>query len=245
MQHPGVGLAVTQGFTAVSREPVQRAVLYKAAIHFGVEGGFECQRHRPGRVHLDPGCGAGQFRRAGQQRRGLGGGGGHDHMAERSVILAVCILQVPMFFAANQICNAASKGHCQVLQQAPGNGAHARAADPANLLVGRGRQLAIFVVIQVGFPLASPTFGLPVLNLIDKTPVAGCEVLCAQIERTGLAACARHAPAAAAAFIEQVHGVPCLVQGMCSRKPGNSGADYCDRYSHIGLDSCLHRRRCR
>jgi hypothetical protein len=44
---------------------------------------------------------------------------------------------------------------------ASGDGAHARGAHPAGLLVRGGGQLAIFIVVQMRFPLDGPAVGLP------------------------------------------------------------------------------------
>ncbi|MNL13770.1 hypothetical protein D3C87_1346890 [compost metagenome] len=58
------------------------------------------------------------------------------------------------------------------------------------------------VGVQLRRPLGDPAFGLPALDFRDKAAVAGGEVLRAHVQGTRIAALARHAPAAAATFIE-------------------------------------------
>ena len=170
------------------------------------------QGNGPRGVHFDSGHGAGQFRCAGQESNCLRGWRGNDDVTERAVGAFVRIEQVPVFFPVDQISNPAREIHRQAAQQPAGNCAHARRADPADLLVRRGRQLAVLVVVQMGGPFFGPAVGLPLLDFIDKSAVAGGEVLCSQIKGTGIAALARHTPAAASAFIEKVNRVASLLQ---------------------------------
>ncbi|MCY1175109.1 hypothetical protein D9M73_153330 [compost metagenome] len=124
------------------------------------------------------------------------------------------ILQVPVLLAAKHFRYAAAEVDGDVLEQAAGNGAHAWHAYPARLLVRGGGEFAVTVVIQLRLPLFGPAGGHPLLHLIDKASVTGSEVLCAQVERAGFAALAGHAPATAVAFVEQVHGLPGLLQSL-------------------------------
>ena len=232
MQHPGVGLAVTPGFAAVARQPVERAALYKTTFHRRIEGGLEGQGNGPRRLHFYPRSGTGQFGRAGQQGGGLWRRCGDDDVAEGAVLLAFGIEQMPVFFTPDQVSDLAGKADRQLAQQAAGNGAHARRAHPAGLFVRGGGQLAIFIVVQMGFPLDGPAVGLPLLDFIDKTAVASGEILSPQVQYPDIAALARHASAAATAFIEQMNHMPRLVQEICCCQPGYAGTDNCDGYSH-------------
>ena len=138
--------------------------------------------------------------------------GGDDYVAERAVFVTVGVQQVPMLFTAYQVSDLARETHRQMPQQASGDGAHARLADPAGLLVGGGGQLAVFIVVQVRFPLDGPAFGLPLLDFIDKAPVPCGEILSPQVQYANITALARHAPAAATTFIEKMNRMPCIVQ---------------------------------
>ncbi|MNH20836.1 hypothetical protein D3C79_806230 [compost metagenome] len=142
---------------------------------------------------------------------------------------------MPVLLAAKHFGNAAAEVHCDVLEHAAGDRAHARHADPARLFVGRGRQFAVTVVVQLRLPLFGPAGGYPLLHLLDEATVARSEVLGTKIERTGLAAFAGHAPATAVAFVEQVNGLPGLLQGLGSGKAGDTGTDDGNRYCHDGL----------
>lgn len=59
-------------------------------------------------------------------------------MAERAMGEAFRILQVPMLFAAEDFGDAAGEMGFEVADQGTGDGAHARGADPAGLLIRRG-----------------------------------------------------------------------------------------------------------
>ena len=72
--------------------------------------------------------------------------------------------------------------------------------------------MAVFVVVQMRGPFGSPAMGLPLLDFIDKSTVTGSEILCTQIQRAGIAALARHAPAAASTFIKKMNRITGLVQ---------------------------------
>ena len=235
MQHPRVESAVAPGFAAVARQPVERAVLYEAAFDWRIQRGFEGESDGPGRLHFHPGSDAGKFRRGGQQRGGLRCRCGDHHMAVGAVGATVGVLQMPVLFAAIDLGDAAGKLHVQAIEQAAGDGAHARRADPAGLLVRRHVQLAALEGVQLRRPLGGPALALPALHFGDEAPVTRGEVLSAQVQRAGVAALARHAPAAAAAFIEQLNGMPGLCQSLSGGEPGDAGADDCDRYSHRGL----------
>ncbi|MCY1175879.1 hypothetical protein D9M73_161370 [compost metagenome] len=156
-------------------------------------------------------------------------------MAERSVGEAFGVLQVPVFFTAIDLGDPTGEMHFEVTEQGAGDGAHARRADPAGLLVRRQVELAAMVGVQLRRPFGDPALGLPALDFVDKTPVAGSEILRAHVQSTRIAALARHAPAAAATFIEQLDHVPEVRQGLGGGESGNAGADDCDRYSHRGL----------
>jgi hypothetical protein len=84
------------------------------------------------------------------------------------------------------------------------------------LLVGRGGEFAVTVVVQLRLPLLGPASGDPLLYLLDETPVTGGEILRAEVECAGFAALACHATATAVAFVEQMHGLPRLLQGLGS-----------------------------
>ena len=135
-------------------------------------------------------------------------------MAEGAMILTVCVLQVPVCLTLDQVGDPAGKGHVGFAQQAAGDRTHARAADPARLLVGGGSQLAMFVVVQMRFPFTGPAFGLPALHFFDETSIAGSEVLRAHVQVARFTAFAGHTATAAPAFIEQVHRVTCCLKGV-------------------------------
>ena len=145
------------------------------------------------------------------------------------------VLQVPVLFAAEHFGDAAAEVHRDILEQAARDGTHAGDADPADLLVGGGGEFAIAIVVQLGFPLRGPARRDPLLHLLDEAPVAGGEVLGAQVERADLAALAGHAPAAAMALVEQVDGLPGLLQGLGGRQAGDTGTNDGNWNSHDGL----------
>ncbi|MNP18186.1 hypothetical protein D3C76_1106530 [compost metagenome] len=136
-------------------------------------------------------------------------------MTERTVGEAFGILQMPVFFAAIHLGDPAGEMHFQVAQQGTGDGAHARGADPARLFVRRQIEPAAMVGIQLRRPFRDPAIGLPALDFGDKTAVAGGEILRAHVQGTRIAALARHASATAAAFIEKLHDMPQVGQGLC------------------------------
>lgn len=76
--------------------------------------------------------------------------------------------------------------------------------------------MATMGVVQLRGPFGDPAIGLPALDLGDKAPVAGSEVLRAHVQSTRIAAFARHATATAAAFIEKLNDVPGIVQRLGS-----------------------------
>lgn len=115
---------------------------------------------------------------------------------------AVCVLQMPVFLAAIDLGDAAAEIHRDVLEQAAGDCTHARHADPARLFVGRGAEHAVLIVVELRLPFGRPASGHPLLELVDKAPVAGGEVLGAEIKGTGIATLAGHASAATVAFVE-------------------------------------------
>ncbi|MCY1452263.1 hypothetical protein D9M71_691730 [compost metagenome] len=127
---------------------------------------------------------------------------------------AVGVLQVPVLFAAEDLGDAAAEIDCHILEQAAGDGAHARHADPTGLFVGRGGEFAVAVVVQLGFPLFGPAGGDPLLDLIDEASVAGSEVLGTKVQGADVAALAGHAPATAVALVEQMHGLPGFLQRL-------------------------------
>ena len=133
---------------------------------------------------------------------------GNDHVTERAVIAAVRVEQVPVLRALEDFGDAATELHRQVVEQGASDGAHARRAYPADLLIGGRRQLARLEVIQLRLPLLGPAVALPALHFVDEAPVAGGEVLRAHVQRAGVAALAGHAATAAAAFIEKFYCVP-------------------------------------
>ncbi|MNC34998.1 hypothetical protein D3C75_834630 [compost metagenome] len=116
--------------------------------------------------------------------------------------------------AAEHFGDAATKVDRHVLEQAAGDCTHARHAHPARLLVGGGAEFTIAVVVQLWLPLLGPTSGNPLLYLLDEAPVTGGEILGAEVQRASFAALAGHAPATAVAFVEQMHGLPGLLQGL-------------------------------
>lgn len=124
------------------------------------------------------------------------------------MIAAVGIQQVPVVLALEYLGDPATELHRQVVEQRAGDGAHARCADPAGLFIGGGRELAGFEVIQLRCPLLGPAVALPALHFVDEASVAGGEILCAHIQRAGIAALAGHAATTAAAFIEELYNVP-------------------------------------
>lgn len=145
------------------------------------------------------------------------------------------VLQVPVLFASEHFGDTAAEIHRHVLEQAAGDGTHARHADPAGLLVRGWREFTGAVVVQLRFPLFGPARFHPVLHLLDETTVAGGEVLCTQVEGAGFAALAGHAAATAVAFVEQVNGLPGLLQGLGGGQAGDTGTDDGNRYCHDGL----------
>ena len=235
MQNPSVQRVVTSRFAAVASQPVEWAVLYEAAFHGRIQRCLERQRDSPGRVHFHPGGGTGEFRCGGQQCSRLRRRRGDDHMTERAVGEAFGVLKMPVFLAAIDLGNAAGEMHFQVAEQATGDGAHARRADPASLFVRRQAELAAMVGVELRHPFGNPAVALPALDFSDEATVAGSEILRAQVQSTRIAALARHASATAAAFIEKLNDMPDLCQGLGGGESGDAGADDCDRYSHRGL----------
>ncbi|MNG09022.1 hypothetical protein D3C84_924180 [compost metagenome] len=73
------------------------------------------------------------------------------------------------------------------------------------------------------------------MQLVDKTPVTGSEILGAKVEGAGIAAPAGHASPAAVALVEQMNGLPGFLQCLGRGKAGNTGPDDGNRYSHDGL----------
>ncbi len=65
----------------------------------------------------------------------------------------------------------------------------------------------------------------PLLNGVEEAPVAGGEVLCAEVQCTGLAALAGHPAAAAVALVEQLDVLSGVTQGVGRRESGDTGAD--------------------
>ncbi|MNN47280.1 hypothetical protein D3C81_1616950 [compost metagenome] len=135
---------------------------------------------------------------------------------------------MPVLFTTIDLGDAAGEVHFQVANQGAGNGAHARRADPAGLLVWRRAELAALKVVELRCPLGDPAVGLPALHFSDKAPVAGGEILRPHVECASVAAFARHAPTAATAFIEQLHDVAGLLQSLGGGESGDAGADNCD-----------------
>lgn len=122
-----------------------------------------------------------------------------------------------MLFAAVDLGDAAGEMHLRFAQQATGNGAHARGADPAGLFVRRRGELAAMEVVQLRRPFGGPAIGLPALDFGDEAPVASGEILSAHVQRAGVAALAGHTPAAAAAFIKELHDMPGVSQRLGGR----------------------------
>lgn len=118
------------------------------------------------------------------------------------------VLQMPMLFAAEDFGDAAGEVGLEVADQRAGDGAHAGSADPAGLFIRRGAELAAVRVVELWRPFGDPALGLPALDFGDETTVTGGKVLGSQVQAAGIAAFARHAPAAAAAFVEKVDGMP-------------------------------------
>ncbi|MNH19945.1 hypothetical protein D3C79_796970 [compost metagenome] len=125
---------------------------------------------------------------------------------------AVGILQMPVLLATVDLCDPAAEIDCHILEQAAGDGTHARYANPAGLFVRRWAQDAILVVVKLRFPLCNPAGCDPLLDLIDKAPVTGSEVLRAEVQGAGIAAFAGHAATAAVPLVEQVDGLPGFLQ---------------------------------
>ena len=136
VQYPGVELFVAPRLAAVAGQPVERVVLYEAALHGRIEGGLESQGDGPGRLHLHASGHGGELGRRGQQRCRLGRGHRDHHTAEGAVAAPFGVLQVPVLFATEDFGDAAAEVHRHVLEQAAGDGAHARHTDPARLFVG-------------------------------------------------------------------------------------------------------------
>jgi hypothetical protein len=146
-------------------------------------------------------------------------------MAERTVTLTLGILQGPVLLAAKHLGDMAGEVHGQGAEHGAGNGAHARDADPAYLFVRRGAEVTVVEVVETRRPFGNPAAGLPLLHHFDKAAVAGGEVLRAQVQGAGIAALARHAPAAATALVEQLDFLSCGMQGLGGGQSGDAGAD--------------------
>ena len=119
----------------------------------------------------------------------------------------------------------------QIGEQGAGDRTHPWDADPAWLLVRGGAQLAVAVLVESGFPLVHPAFLAPVLQGVEA-PVAGGEVLRAEVQRAGLAALAGHAAAAAVALVEQLYGLAGGSQCVGGGKPGDASTDDGDGDAH-------------
>ena len=181
MQHPGIERAVPAWLAAVACHPIQRVVLDETAFQRGIQRIGETQGHRPGRLHRYTRGHGSQFWRAGQQCGGLRSRGGDDHMTERAMAGARSVDQRPEAFAAEYFGDAAAEGHRQFTQQASGNRAHGRCADPAQLLVGRRLQLAFAGLEQGRGPLLYPAAFLPLAHDLAEAAIARREVLRAEV----------------------------------------------------------------
>ena len=148
------------------------------------------------------------------------------------MVLSLGVLQVPVLLAAEDLGDAAGEDHLQIGEQGAGDRTHPWDADPAWLLVRGGAQLAVAVLVESGFPLVHPAFLAPVLQGVEEAPVAGGEVLRAEVQRAGLAALAGHAAAAAVALVEQLYGLAGGSQCVGGGKPGDASTDDGDGDAH-------------
>ncbi|MNJ58513.1 hypothetical protein D3C77_541470 [compost metagenome] len=205
-------MLVTPRFAAIACQPVKGAVLYETTLHGCVQWRIEGQGNRPGRVHLHSRSSGRKLRGGRQQLGGLRRWHRDDHSAERAVAAAFGVLQVPIVFATKDFGNPAREVDCHVFEQAPGDCTHARHADPAGLFVWGRAQDTVLIVVELRLPLGDPAGCHPLLNLLDKAPVAGGEILCTEIQGTGITAFAGHTAAAAVALVEQVDSLPGFLQ---------------------------------
>src|SRR5476651_582768 len=121
---------------------------------------------------------------------------------------------MPVLFTAIDFGDPAGEVHLQVTEQCASDGAHARRADPARLFVRRQVELAALKRIEQWRPFGDPAIGLPTLDLGDEAAVAGSEILRAHVQSPRVTALARHASAAATAFIEKLNDMPGLREGL-------------------------------
>jgi hypothetical protein len=149
------------------------------------------------------------------------------------VAAAFGVLQVPVLLAAEHLGDAAAEVDRDVLEQAAGDGAHARYADPAGLFVREG-EFAITVVVQLRLPLFGPAAGDPVLHLLDETPVAGGEVLGAEVSAPASLRLLAMRPPLPWPLSNRCT-VPGFLQGLGGGQTGDAGPDDGDRYCHDGL----------
>src|SRR5690606_33397350 len=150
MQYPGVEAAVTPRLAVIAGDPVERIVAHEAPLDAGLQRCSDTEGNRPGRLHVTAGGDGSQFRRRGQQRGGLWRRHSDDDLAEGAVAGTCGIHQRPEFLAAEYLGDAATERDGQVIEQTLRDRAHGRRADPAQLFIRRGGQLAVTGLEQAG-----------------------------------------------------------------------------------------------
>ena len=106
------------GFAAIAGQPGDRTAVHEAALHRVSSTSRKPSATCPGRLHDHARGGGRQFRHAGQQRRGLGSGDGDQDLVERTVVLSLGVLQVPVLLAAEDLGDAAGKTTCRSVSRA-------------------------------------------------------------------------------------------------------------------------------
>src|SRR5690606_32531369 len=128
----------------------ERIVAHEAPLDAGLQRRGETEGNRPGRLHGNAGGDGSQFRRRSQQRGGLWRRYSDDDLAEWAVAGSRGIHQRPELLAAEYLGDAAAERDGQVIEQALRDRAHGRRADPAQLFIRRGGQLAVTGLEQAG-----------------------------------------------------------------------------------------------
>ena len=251
VQQPGFG-AAAPGFTAVTRDPAQGALLDKAAIHG--------QRHRLGAAHHDRPAGphAGGARQVGglrgharQQGRGLWRGYGQQHGLVALGLSAVLgAVQQP---AISSICLQRLDGGLPLKAHRLGLGlqaahlvgrrrGHAWGADKALHRSGLQREALPIVRADAGGPRGCGAGLLPTGDLGPEIGIARREVLGAvvalPIRRTIAAAACAHAARGTAALVEHVHAVSYLSQKLSTTQARNACSYDCYLAGHLRCGRC-------
>ena len=251
VQQPGFR-AVAPGLAAVACNPAQGAVLDKAAVHG--------QGHRLGAAHHDRPAGphAGAARQVGglrghsrQQGRGLWGRHGQQHglvaLGLGAVFGAVQQPAIARVRLQRLDGGLPLKAHrlrqgLQAAHQVGCRRGHAWGADKALHCAGLLREALPIVRADAGVPWGCGAGLLPVGNLGPEIGMACREVLGAvvalPIRRTIAAAARAHAARGATAFVEHVHAVACVGQGLGTGQACQAGTDDGDRGVFQGWGSC-------